>query len=397
MVSCPLSLKHKILLESCAGDRRHSFSSLASRYGIRGGERTIQRWHTQWDGTPISLERRRGQGRKAILTPKQVQQNITKPIRRANQDHVAIHYTDLVDTLRKETHQNVSVRTVQRYGKKNEGVRHSATKKRTEQECKNISPYLITISPFSTCTYNIFPNARFFLVFSVSAKACLDIARIRRVIISQSKSRILFLDETHLRIGAARRTTLVAPGESQVIVVDDTATYAPRYDMIACVSGDRVFPPMIFSPEDKEEWGQSGVSKEMVLYYIEHLLAQAAGSLDLFPLSLIVDKSTSHHPQEMLQVFHDNGCQDMQTIWLMPTNSAKRMSPLDNTLVHQWKEAIRKRGPMTKKNIVQVMADEWNKISANTLRTHYRHCGLLHGIDPYFDCPNPSAHQHHNA
>lgn len=231
----------------------------------------------------------------------------------------------------------------------------------------------------------------------MSASQCLDIARLRRVIISQSKSKILFLDETFIRIGAAPRTTLVAPGETAYIVVDDTSTYALRYDMIGCISGDKLFPPIIFSPKDRAEWGQLGVSKEMVLYYIEHILAQAAGALDLFPLSLVIDKSTSHNPGQMLQAFHDHGCQDMQTIWFMPTNAAKRMSPLDNSLFHQWKEAVRKRGPLTLRNIVRLMADEWNNLPVSSLRNHYRHCGLMHSIDPYFDCPNPSAHRHHGA
>jgi hypothetical protein len=164
-------------------------------------------------------------------------------------------------------------------------------------------------------THIFFTSAHFLRYFSVSNQHCLDIAHLRRAIMAQPKSKVLFLDETWMRIGAARRSTLVAPGEQAYVVVDDTTAYAARYDMIACISGERVFPPIIFSPEDREQWGQKGINKAMVLYYMEHILAQAAGSLDLFPLSLVVDKATSHNIQEMLQVFHDNGCQDMQTIW----------------------------------------------------------------------------------
>jgi len=140
MGKCPPSRKHQILLEYCAGNRRHSFSALASRYGIQGGGRTVQRWYSLWDGTPSSMERRRGQGRKTILTPREVQKYITKPIRRANQLHVAIHYTDVMDSLRSKTHKEVSVRTVQRYGNTNEGIRHETTLRRTKQECKKNSP-----------------------------------------------------------------------------------------------------------------------------------------------------------------------------------------------------------------------------------------------------------------
>ena len=50
------------------------------------------------------------------------------------------------------------------------------------------------------------------------------------------------------------------------------------------------------------------------------------------------------------------GCQDVQDIWFMPKQAAKRMSPLDNALFHDWKERCRKREPIRKNNIEQIMA-----------------------------------------
>jgi hypothetical protein len=76
--------------------------------------------------------------------------------------------------------------------------------------------------------------------------------------------------------------------------------------------------------------------------------------------------------------------------------AAKRLSPLDNALFHDWKEAIRKRGPLTLRNIEQVMADEWNNITAKKINAHYNYCGLIGHRDPYFDCPDPASHQHSN-
>jgi hypothetical protein len=232
--------------------------------------------------------------------------------------------------------------------------------------------------------------------FLVSFEHCRAIARLRRELMRLDKMKVLFIDETHLRLNAAPRHTLVAPGEQAFVVADDTSTYAARYDMIACCSGNRVFPPKIFSPEDREALGVSGIRKHMVLKYIEDILAQAAGALDLYPLVLVMDKSTVHNAVEMLQEFHDNGCQDMQTIYFMPTNGAKRMSPLDCGLFHTWKEKCRKRARITSRSIVQIMSDCWNEISERTIINYYRHCGLMHGRDVYFDCPDPSGHRHHN-
>ena len=85
----------------------------------------------------------------------------------------------------------------------------------------------------------------------------------------------------------------------------------------------------------------------------------------------------------------------MQTVYFMPPNSAKILSPLDNSIFHQWKEAVQKRGRITEDNIVQIMTDEWSNIKESMLRAHYRHCGLTHNSNPYFDYPDPSSHQHH--
>jgi hypothetical protein len=64
--------------------------------------------------------------------------------------------------------------------------------------------------------------------------------------------------------------------------------------------------------------------------YIQDILAQACGALDRYPLYLVLDKSTIHNKEEMLEAFHDNGCQELVDILKMPTQAPKRMSPQDN-------------------------------------------------------------------
>jgi len=78
----------------------------------------------------------------------------------------------------------------------------------------------------------------------------------------------------------------------------------------------------------------------------------------------------------------------------MPPKAAKRMSPLDNALFHDWKEAVRRHGPLTLDNIEQVMADEWNNITADMIHAHYKHCLLMRDDDVYADCPAPASHRH---
>lgn len=215
----------------------------------------------------------------------------------------------------------------------------------------------------------------------------------RRKIQRISKDRVLFLDETAVRLSEAATSTLVARGQQPYVLATETSSYSRRFDMIACCNGNQVFPPMIFTPSERSDAGVRGINKKMLVKYIQTILAQSIGALDKYPIFLVLDRA-SIHQGDLLQEFHDMGCQDLKDILLMPTNAAKRMSPLDNALFHDWKEAIRKHGPLTLTTIQQVMADEWNNLSADQIHAHYQHCGLTRGHNEYADCPEPRAHAH---
>lgn len=219
---------------------------------------------------------------------------------------------------------------------------------------------------------------------------CEEIASVRRKLQRIGTSRILVLDETHKREGDVNNYTIVLPGEPAFIETWATDSYAPRYDMIACCTSREVLPPMIYSPTERER----GVTTEMLLQYIRNLLAQAAGALDRYPLYLLLDKSTIHNEEKMIQEFHDWGCQELMEIIKIPTAAAKRLSPLDNSLFNLWRQRVLAGGPLTKSNIKQRMSDAWNSITAEDVQPQYRNCGLMRRQDPYFDCPNPSVHQH---
>ena len=70
---------------------------------------------------------------------------------------------------------------------------------------------------------------------------CENIAKIRRRLKNISKRKIIFLDETHLKLNEAVSSTLLAPGETPYVIVSDNTSYSKRYDMIACCSGIQLF------------------------------------------------------------------------------------------------------------------------------------------------------------
>jgi hypothetical protein len=208
-----------------------------------------------------------------------------------------------------------------------------------------------------------------------------------------SKKHVLFLDETAVRLSEAPTSTLVLPGEQAYVVVEDNSAYSKRFDMIACINGQKTFAPCIYTPKERSEAGVKGINTEMLEDYILSTLGQETAALDDPPLTLVVDKARIHNEERVLEAFKERGGHVM-TLLKMPSKAAKRLSPLDNSLFHDWKEAIRRRCPLTMRNIEQVMADEWNNISADTIAAHYKHCGLTGYAHVYFDCPEPIVHEH---
>ena len=222
---------------------------------------------------------------------------------------------------------------------------------------------------------------------------CDEIAGMRRKIQRISKKKIIFMDEVAVKLNEGENYTLVLPGEKEYVTVTDTTSYSKRYDMIALCNGDRVLPPVIYTPKDRSGLNVKGITKKMLEQAVDSILAQAVGGIDEYPLYLVIDNACIHQ-QDLLQVFHDRGCQDVEQVMFMPTQAAKRMSPLDNALFHTWKNNIRKHAPLTDDNVVNVMSDEWNKIKSRDIRSQYRKCLLMRYQNVYEDCPAPNVHHH---
>jgi hypothetical protein len=201
------------------------------------------------------------------------------------------------------------------------------------------------------------------------------------------------MDEVSVKLNEQQKCTIVLPGENSTAIAADTTSYSKRFDMIACCNGEQVLPPIIFTPKDRISQGVKGINKQMLERAVDSILAQAVGALDVYPVLLVMDKA-SIHKQDIIQVFHDRGCQGLQEVLIMPTQSPKRLSPLDNALFHIWKQNVRKHAPLTESNVVQIMSNEWNKITSTYIQNQYRKCRLMRGQDVYSDCPAPTVHRH---
>jgi len=126
--------KHHILLEYSPRDTTHSFAALARRHGIKGGARTVQRWHSRWNRTPLSLEEQPRSGRPTVLSTAEVSRHIRAPILAANRSHRAISYTKLLPEIQRKTRKSISIQTLRRIGMEQLEAKSKATRKRTREE-----------------------------------------------------------------------------------------------------------------------------------------------------------------------------------------------------------------------------------------------------------------------
>jgi hypothetical protein len=132
--------KHRILTHYRAGERGAGFKALARRFAVAGGATLVSQWHARWDGTPASLQEQQRSGRPRLLSAAEVSRHVRAPILAANRAHRAISYPQLLPQVQLKTGKQLSLRSLQRYGKEMAGATAKATKKRTavESECTRI-------------------------------------------------------------------------------------------------------------------------------------------------------------------------------------------------------------------------------------------------------------------
>lgn len=227
-------------------------------------------------------------------------------------------------------------------------------------------------------------------VHSVSSELCEQIAQIRRKVQRRGIGHAVFLDETYKREGDVDSYSIFLPGAHPYIETSVTSKYAARYDMIAVCTGMEALLPSIYAPSERG----AGITTATLVQFIDSLLAQQLRALDRFPLILYLDRASIHNEEKIMEALKDRGCGDVIEIVKLPAASAKRVSPLDNSLFNLWRQRVLDGDPLTKKNIRQRMSDAWNTITATELQAQYSNCGFMRHQDVYFDCPDPDEHQH---
>ena len=115
------AFKHRVLSLYRRGQRGSGFAALARRFAIGGGGRTVERWHSEWDGSVRSLKSERPPGRIPRLSKLQKERHIKGFVAAANRRGEAVNY-------KKKTKVSLSVSQIRRIGKKEFNIHYRKTK-----------------------------------------------------------------------------------------------------------------------------------------------------------------------------------------------------------------------------------------------------------------------------
>ena len=151
MTSYTPEVKQLILSQYSSSDATRSFRALSHQYGMEPSGGTISRWYSDWDGTIESLQHKQGAGRPRILTRSEVTKYIQQPVAKANRSNTAIDYNEIHTRVEEKTGQELSLRTVQRYGKEDAGIKSQSTHAVTVDERQYTTPYSICLDHVSVC------------------------------------------------------------------------------------------------------------------------------------------------------------------------------------------------------------------------------------------------------
>ena len=126
-------------------------------------------------------------------------------------------------------------------------------------------------------------------------------------------------------------------------------------------------------------------TKDMVKKFLKNQLAPQSEAMKLKEVIVCMDKGLSFKQKEAKEEIRLGGAKNLKDVWILPTNTAKFVSPLDNTLWHSLKERVRARKPKTELGTAKIVKEEFMNISATDIQSYFRNCKLTLRSDPSED------------
>jgi hypothetical protein len=188
-----------------------------------------------------------------------------------------------------------------------------------------------------------------------------------------------------------RKLRALAPrGKTPRVIAERHEKYEPRVDMwgaitysgpLTCETLTSQQRKKINNPKGRKR-GVKGYTKPLVKKFLKSKLAPKIKQLKGNPI-LCMDKGLAFKKEEVEEAIKDGGATNLSDVWIFPTNTAKFVNPLDNSLWHGLKDRVRARKPETEDSTARIIKSEFMATQPTEIKNHYRHCGLMGRSDPY--------------
>lgn len=346
---------------------------------IAGGPRTLRRWLRRYDGTQDSLEPEWGGGARPKLTDVQKRRFILDFVRRCNKagEHVTwekIH-AHVCDKIR----QPISMHTVKRYGHDELGISSRRTYDLVTAQGYSLPLFVFTWHRFM-CKFS---SLNFFVVSPVIDNTLYkrEIKSFRKAAQALSPYRLVFVDGTGIRQRARPIHGLAAPDCQAYITADRPEAFQPRMDMLAAVGYAGPLAATVITAEQRREAGVRGVTKDRVKQFLREDLAPSLSGRGDYKWVISMDKGLNFKVAEVKTELKQGGVKHVQDVWLLPTGTAKFLSPLDNTLFHTVKGVFRSDKLAQSTGAPKKFRDSFMGLDRREVQACYHHCGLIDGDD----------------
>ena len=179
-------------------------------------------------------------------------------------------------------------------------------------------------------------------------------AQFRRKCQRVDKNHLVFIDGTGIRAEPRKLRALAPRGNTPRVTATRHEKYEPRVDMWGAIAYSGPLACETFTSQQRKnviktrsgKKGVKGYTKPMVKNFLKKKLAPKIKKLKGKPI-LCMDKGLHFKEEEVKEAIEDGGATNLHDVWIFPTNTAKFVSPLDNTLWHGLKERVRARKPDT--------------------------------------------------
>jgi hypothetical protein len=204
--------------------------------------------------------------------------------------------------------------------------------------------------------------------------------KIRRKLQRIDSHDLIFMDETNVKESISHRGGMSPAGTRAPLLVTDTSRYCARYDVMASVCLDGPLPMRVVTPEDRDISNQKGIDQEIFLDYLSDDLIPALSNYPPRQWCFITDRASIHNLGEIQEELNSlDYTPTIQHVVLLPTNTAKYVSPLDNCLWHLWKDRVRQTEMRLGEGLDTLLVRTWGGMEKRVIHSSYRKCRLMRG------------------